>query len=351
MDLFFVLSGFLIGGILMGARDKEKFYSTFYLRRVHRIFPIYYVWIFLYVLIRVAVPEWIPKSLPIAANGIRHVPVYILFLQNWISQPFGTFDWFWFAITWSLAVEEQFYLLAPVLIRTLSRKSLIVTLCATVVLTPALRECVYRYTPHSDMYWYVLMPCRADSLAIGMLAAALWTNDASREFLKVKKRLVYGSVLFLSSGIPVLLKYFPGPTSHVAAVWGFSWLAFFYVAILLMVLVDSGGVLARAMRWRWLIRLGELSYCIYVIHLPIDGMLHAWLLRSSPSIATASGIAVTLLAAAITFGLAVLSWEYLETPMIRKGHRFRYGSWDRSSPALSALPGVGSSEAGSVAVR
>jgi peptidoglycan/LPS O-acetylase OafA/YrhL len=324
VDLFFVLSGFLIGGILLQARESENYYKIFYTRRLHRIFPIYYAWILLYFLIRTAGSHWIPNSMPTATAGIGHIPVYLLFLQNFIFMPIGTFDWYWLALMWSLAVEEQFYLVAPILIRSLSKVSLIVTLCSTVVLAPVLRELIYRFTSRSYAYWYTLMPCRADALAIGMLVAIAWKMDEIRSFLLARKQSVYKVLVFFSCGIPILLKYFPGPSYHFTVVWGYSWLAFFYVTLLLAILVDPNGKLGRLMRSRWLMRLGGVSYCVYLIHFPINGILHTVLLGSRPSIATLSGVSVTFLAAVLTFGLAILSWQHLEGPMVRRGHRYKY---------------------------
>ena len=337
VDLFFVLSGFLIGGILLRARDSQNYYSVFYLRRVHRIFPIYYLWIVLYFPIHIVGQNLIPNTIPGTEAGIRSISIYLLFLQNFISRPLD-FDWRWLAVTWSLGVEEQFYLIAPVLIRALSRVSLIYMLGITVVLAPVLRELVYRFSPHS-FYWTTLMPCRADTLAIGILAAIAWNDKSVRAFLSAKSKIIYRVLIFLFCGLPILLKYFPGPESQVTGVLGYSWLALFYVTLLFTVLVDSNGKLARIMRWRWLMKLGGISYCVYLIHIPINEILHASLLRSAPSIASLSGIGVTLLAVVLTLGIAVLSWKYFEEPMVRRGHRFRYNFKNLLSPAPVPLRG------------
>jgi peptidoglycan/LPS O-acetylase OafA/YrhL len=324
VDLFFVLSGFLIGGILLEARDSPNYYQTFYMRRVHRIFPVYYAWILLYVLIRIAGTRWIPGFLPVTTAGLTHLPVYVLFLQNFTHLPFGTFDWYWFLVTWSLAVEEQFYLIAPVVIRTLSRTSLTITLCATVALAPVLREVIFRFASPGNMYWNTLMPCRADALAIGMLAALAWKSGDIRSFLSRQKTPIYGALLFFFCGFLILLKYFPGTDNHLTAIAGFSWLALFYVTLLLSVLVNPNGILGRGMRSKWLMRLGVLSYCLYVVHVPINGILHAVLLGNRPSISTLPSAGVTLLATMVSLGIATLSWKYFEGPMVRRGHRYSY---------------------------
>src|ERR1700687_3590491 len=112
VDLFFVLSGFLIGGILVDARNSPSYFKTFYTRRFFRIIPIYYLWILAYiVLIGVAGAALRARSNSgvIMALG---TPIYahFFFLQNLMVLPFAGLAGAWFAHLWSLAVEEQFYL-------------------------------------------------------------------------------------------------------------------------------------------------------------------------------------------------------------------------------------------------
>ncbi len=233
VDLFFVLSGFLIGGILLNARNSQNYYRTFYLRRVNRIFPIYYAWILLYLLIRMTGMRGVGAAMPAAtsAGSLHHIPFYLLFLQNLTSMPFGTFDWYWLAVTWSLAVEEQFYFIAPVLIRTLSKRSIFIVLCATVVLTPVLRDLAYRVSSLDHVYLYILMPFRADSLALGMLAAVAWQDKKMRALFQSHRRAIYAALMVFFLGYLYLLKFSPGPSSHLTCVIGvflaclFLWLS------------------------------------------------------------------------------------------------------------------------------
>lgn len=107
VDLFFVLSGFLIGGILLDVKTTDTYYRTFYLRRFHRILPVYFLWLLLFAcglaLADPRVKGMFNQALPIWS--------YPLFLQNFAMAVQGTFGAQWLMVTWSLAVEEQFYLL------------------------------------------------------------------------------------------------------------------------------------------------------------------------------------------------------------------------------------------------
>ena len=334
VDLFLVLSGFLIGGILLDARDSPNYFRTFYLRRVHRILPIYYLWVSLFVVVKFSASRWLPSPITESAGAFHALPFYYLFLQNFLSQVHGTLGWYWLAVTWSLAIEEQFYLVAPLLVRFLSTRALVFTLVATVIFAPLLRALMYNHESailESKGYYYVLMPFRADALALGMLAAVAWKTPRAQTLLLSNRNIMKWVLLLLSLGLPILLKWFPGPTSHLTAVAGYSWLAMFYVVLLLCVLADREGILAQGMRWGFLMQLGGISYCVYLIHLLINGACHALILHSSPSIDSVQGVAVTLLAAALTWAIAKCSWRYFEGPLMRRGHRYSY--WRSPAPA------------------
>src|SRR5580704_13450860 len=141
VDLFFVLSGFLIGGILVDAHDSPNYFRAFYARRFFRIIPIYFAWVLLYVILTTLARRIVQIHSNSGRPEMAGIPVYIhfLFLQNvWPITYFGL-GGAWLSQTWSLAVEEQFYLISPWLIRSLSKGSLYLTLFAVIISTPFLR--------------------------------------------------------------------------------------------------------------------------------------------------------------------------------------------------------------------
>jgi peptidoglycan/LPS O-acetylase OafA/YrhL len=321
VDLFFVLSGFLIGGILLDERDAPHYFRAFYLRRVHRILPIYYGWTLLFaVVVLASFSGWFGLASP-DRGELWVVPVQLAFIQNLFSSwtPLQTK---WFAATWSLAVEEQFYLFVPLLIRWLPRRRLVAILVAIVCLAPFLRLLVFRYGPLDGPR--VLLPCRADALAMGALLAAGWRNVRFRDFLRTHERHLQISVLLLLAGVLAMLRSLIGGPNLVQATIGYTWMAVLFGGLLLLALAQSPGWFAAAMRWAWLRSLGEVSYCVYLVHFPFLFFAHQWITKSGPRLESWRDVGVTALALAATMGFAALSWRWLEKPMIRAGHRHSY---------------------------
>jgi peptidoglycan/LPS O-acetylase OafA/YrhL len=325
VDLFFVLSGFLIGGILLDARASSSYFQTFYTRRFFRIIPIYYLWIVAYiVLIGVAGAALRARS----NSGLLLAPdlsiySHFLFLQNLMVVPFAGLAGAWFSHLWSLAVEEQFYLVSPVVVRLFSMRLLAIFLGCVIVAAPLLRI-VLRVERTDPWLVSVLMPCRADSLAMGMLAAVFWRRDRFREWLSDHCGTLYALLAVLFAGVVALWKWSPQSQTRGMESIGFTWLAAFYIAILLLALARREGPIARLARMAWLRELGRVSYCIYIIHLAVNVIFHSLLRRASPATSDWRGVAVTLLAALATYGIAWCSWKFFEGPLVRLGHLSKY---------------------------
>ena len=325
VDLFFVLSGFLIGGILLEAKGSPRYFRTFYLRRIHRIFPIYYIWIVAYFLLAFTpLLHWV-GPLGIAVDKLTIIPVYILFLENtaWSRGP--AFRTGWLSGLWSLAVEEQFYLIMPAVVRFLSRRALVISLFLAIFGAPAARILVYKYiVPSHGAAPYILTPCRADALAMGVLLAVIWREERWKTWLHSHVGWLYGILGLLLAG--VLYLNFIGETQYgyTMTVWGYSCLDSFFAMLLLLALVVPRGFWASICRWPILIELGGISYCVYIIHGAVYEFCHSLLSTPSSGISSIRALVATVFAAAITWVIAKLSWRYLEHPMIRRGHRLRY---------------------------
>ncbi len=322
VDLFFVLSGFLIGGILLEARDSPNYFRTFYTRRVFRILPIYYLWTMLFAFV-VIVGVTFAGRLATSRHELLRIPVQLLFLQNiFIGMP--KFPWMWFGVTWSLAIEEQFYLVAPPFIRILSRRQLATALTAAIIMAPVLRFMLFRYWAPGSYVCAFLMPCRADSLSCGILLALCWREESFRDFA-VRNALIIQRVLaVLFLGVCGLFWWLVHPINPVTVTVGYTWLALFFSVVLLTVVSNKSGWLAAAMRWRFLGWLGGISYCVYLLHDAFNFFAHQLVFHADPRLYTIKHVVVSIAALLATLGVASFSWRFFEKPLIRIGHRYSY---------------------------
>ncbi|MBZ5502118.1 MAG: acyltransferase [Acidobacteriia bacterium] len=327
VDLFFVLSGFLIGGILLDARTSASYYSTFYARRFFRIIPIYYLWITAYIALAVFAGATIQRISNSGMAPSLGLPVYLhyLFLQNLPGGNLPGLAGAWFVPLWSLAVEEQFYLIAPLVVRFVSPRQLPRTLGAVIAFAPALRAFLNLAVGISPLIVGALwMPSRADALALGMLLAVIWRREHVRMWFQENIGLLYAAGGFLSLGVLSLWIWAYTPRSLGVQIPGYTCLAFFYACLLLIALLHSSGPLAALMRMAWLRELGKVSYCVYIIHEAVNVACHAVLLHKAPQISTAQGAAVTCCAAGLTYIAAKISYLLIEQPLLRRGHAFKY---------------------------
>jgi len=326
VDLFFVLSGFLIGGILLGARDSPRYFRTFYARRFYRIIPVYYLWILSFALLLLIGGPFLEAH---TRSGI--LPrldwwffAHILFLQNMWTVNYVTLAIWWFSHTWSLAVEEQFYLVAPLLVWLLPKKRLTAVLLSVMAAAPLCRVLVRSLVDSPAWPAYRLMPCRADALALGMLCAIFWRDAKFREWLSAKKRHLYAALSIFFAGTLILGIWFSNPNETLMQTVGYSWLAFFYALLLTVVLVDADGLIARIARMGWLRELGRVSYCLYIVHPAVGYFCFGFLLHDIIHFTGLRSGAVGLLAIALSYGVARISWIFFEQPLLRLGHLHKY---------------------------
>lgn len=321
VDLFFVLSGFLMGGILLDSRHNSYYFLRFYARRFFRIFPAYALIIFCSFLLIGAFHEqatdkysWlVSQSLPLNA--------YVLFVQNFWMSARNTLGPAPLAMTWSLAVQEQFYLTLPFLIRFLSRRQLVIVLIAGVALAPVLRLLIYNFWPNHIAACYVLMPCRADSLLLGVCAALAVRDERCQIFLAAHRRLLGLLIFVLAGGMGIILRYSQHIWSYRMLSIGWTWIALFFFCVLLYALTNQDSLLSKSLRSQLLARISILSYGAFLFHLLALGVVFSIFRSSPPVIANLGDLALTILGVILAFSISHLTWNYLEKPFIQLGYR------------------------------
>ncbi|MFB3915714.1 MAG: acyltransferase family protein [Terriglobales bacterium] len=160
VDLFFVISGYLITSILLGSRERPHYFRNFYARRGLRIWPLYYLLLIYIFAVTPHLGKWARQDVDLHQYPW---PYYALYIQNLVLKHLGSFA---LVITWSLCVEEQFYLLWPVVVRWCSRRKLEIGLLVVLVVELLLRY--YMKYSGNGMYGFITW-CRLDALAAGAL--------------------------------------------------------------------------------------------------------------------------------------------------------------------------------------
>lgn len=317
VDLFFVLSGFLIAGILIDNRERENYFRTFYIRRACRILPVYYLGLLLFTALgALSLYQYAPLERLLQVTAVPEWS-YWLFLQNVFMARYGTFGPEWLAVTWSLAVEEQFYLVLPLIVFLVPVRRLPYVFLGIIFMAIFLRAVM----PGGNAY--INMPWRADSLMAGALLAYLVRNPWFIDHVTGNKgrRLVYVvfGVLLGTALITNLSMQRP-----FNLVFTYLWLAFLYASLILIVLIDRNGMIAGLLRNRPLAWLGGISYAVYLIHQVVSLFLHGLLRDAAPVITNWQGASVTLLALVVTLLLSQLSYVLIERRAMQFGHRFQY---------------------------
>jgi peptidoglycan/LPS O-acetylase OafA/YrhL len=313
VDLFFVLSGFLITGILLDTKQSESYFKNFYARRCLRIWPLYYsALLFMFVL----VPLLRPSETRLIFDA-RSSPwwSYLFFAQNFLV-PIPSSATGLLGVTWSLAVEEQFYLVWPLVVRFCSQAQLRRIAIAAICLSPVLR---YYLSAH-QVNIYSNTFCRLDGLMAGALLA-LAVRSADFTPLNFVKRA--WAVFLVSAPLALVIE------SHHARWIGFSVIAAASVSFVYLALFSKNRCLRAILTNRFLVYTGTISYGIYVLQkIPLDVVKALHLDKHA--------VLAFLLATATTYAIASLSWKLLEQPFLRL-KRFFEGESGHQNPVADGL--------------
>ena len=332
VDLFFVLSGFLIGGILMDHRESKNYFKVFYIRRICRIFPMYFILLFGFLLLKSVIDNYTNPGSSWLIGGSFSLWPYITFLQNFYMAIGEYFRPHPLAVTWSLAVEEQFYLILPFILWTLPNKK-IPFVCLFLILSAPVIRTFIMIQPFSlnKSAALILLPSRMDSLLIGVVGAWLLRNDECRNILRNNVDFITIAFMVLFAGTLLFSIGNFGHLSLAMTPMGYTWLATLYLLLIFIGILSEKGwikLILTAMPLRWL---GRHSYTVYLFHLMFLGIFHYLISKSAPAIESNRGLLSSVSALIATILFAWISWAAIEKPFIRFGHRFRYAKADKKT--------------------
>ena len=319
VDLFFVLSGFLITGILYDTRESTNFFRVFYVRRALRLFPLYFFAV----------------SIVLLAAALLHTAI------SWVAIPFYIYGanimlairggvpnftpYFQCIHFWSLAVEEQFYSLWPLLVFFVRKRKTLMMVCAGGVLGALLFRIVLTRFEVSTWVLYAQLPSRMDALLAGaILALALrgprpdaW-RSRSRLYLLMGGGLLILAILFIRARSLIF-------SSGEMTSSGYSIFAGIYLCILALALIP-GTVPNRIGRASVLRFFGRYSYGLYVWHdlpSPVCVTWQGWFLRNIHPLVLGQTIYALAMLALFT-GVAFGSYHLLELRFLELKSRFKY---------------------------
>lgn len=306
VDLFFVLSGFLITGILLDApQTSGRYFQVFYLRRAVRIFPLYYAILIAVFLTRPAGPDspawyWLfASNLGASLKG------------DWLVSPEGVS----LSHLWSLAVEEQFYLVWPLIVRFACRKWLERICLGLLVIAPLVHFALH--FSGNPVAAYQFTATRLNTLGAGALLAIVWRDPARwRSWMLHAPRIGLAA-----AGISLLGLMFPRWISLVPfapLLWG----------ALLMQAMTPSSPWARLFSGRIPVTFGTYSYALYLLHYLMDPWLRHvlypdWIIPIAGNGAASLSLFMAV-ATALAFCASLLSWNLLEKPFLSLKRHFRY---------------------------
>ena len=308
VQMFFVISGFLITALLVEEYERNGTIrlGLFYVRRALRLFPA--LWLMLAVVVAVAALGLAPDS-PVGVTA-REAFAAFFYWENWY-RAFELGPRNLLTHTWSLSIEEQFYLVWPLLLiaglRWAPRYLLPLTIAGALASTAA-RTALWYELPGKRLYYGTDL--RADGLLAGCALALIWAKTGLRQFERVLPLLTLPSVVVL-----LLLLHFMNVNSRMTYQLGFLACDLAMVVLIGNVVLGSPAPLIRVLEQRTIVAIGKISYGLYLWHLPVFWIVteHVGGLRF---------LFLLPLEVGLTFAIAIASYRFVELPIVRQKARF-----------------------------
>jgi peptidoglycan/LPS O-acetylase OafA/YrhL len=322
VELFFVLSGYLITGILLDSKGSSHYFRNFYARRALRIFPLYYAVIAAYIFILLLLPS-------VQQFGLKPLPLgglyYWFYVSNWWFQQHQVLG-----VTWSLAIEEQFYLFWPLAVYLLNRRGLVIMCAINIAIATTFRILVYvanwQFIPWTATFLYL------DMLSFGALLASELRNDCV--FLTAWVKWWLAAIACV--GLLAVVAVERGPLGAGFAILGHLLAGILFGLLIAVAATGSGpGWLLRLASAPILRTFGKYSYAIYLFHTTIDATVRRGLFgaTTSGSVPMMFKVGSTQLVSQalywcfisfFTLGAAWISWNVFEKHFLKLKGRFRY---------------------------
>lgn len=324
LTTFYVLSGFLIGTILLRTKDKEHYFKNFYVRRALRVLPLYYFTVVVMVLLTIYTqPQYVSRLVPA-------LPYYLFYLNNIFHLVDGVKDIPYLGVTWSLAIEEQFYLIFPLVVYY-AKKETLVKICGALIGVSILTRILGAFFWHdviqmTNFFFYNTFT-RFEEISFGILVAVAftypeWKNRLSKIALPVFLVMFTATILvghFSETGVP-----HPLYGNVLLTVVGYTMASIFAAALVVsLTTLSESSVIRWIFRNKILIFWGKHSYAIYLYHMPV-GLLLLDLFWQSGYRGWYVYVSYVGLTFGITILIALLVWYLVEKPALDLKRYFEY---------------------------
>lgn len=321
VDLFFVLSGFLITGILLDSKGSSRYFSNFYARRTLRIFPLYFLYVLVFFHVAMPIGRLLHRGGFLDTSGEIW---YWFYLANWWNGAGHSIKYL--IHFWSLCIEEQFYFTWPLIVMLASRRVLKAICITFVVLSPLLRFIFTIHASTPPLYLYNFTPFRLEPIALGALVALLMREDRIPQSVDRTMRYLWIPALLAFGGMAIYAGT-TGLASVLISRFGYTCVDLMFASFIFFVARSvRRSRKVSFLRNRALRSCGKYSYGMYVLHMPIVIFLAVPLayLFSMVRINQPLGQVVVgiILGTALTYLAALISWNVLESPFLRLKKRF-----------------------------
>lgn len=330
VDLFFVLSGFLIIGILVDRQDSPNVFRVFYLRRIMRIFPPYFTLIAAYWIGY----AWFGESPAFNTHtgGWTQFLAQISFTWNWLMALTNGPVARAFSVTWSVAIEEWFYILAPWVIVALPQRHLASFLIAIGTISIVARAGFYLTFPKYGLAPYILPMFRLDGLCAGGLVALGVRSPRVLAFLGDRKAALALLSLLFAVSIPPAIAAIRSNLDFHMYMWGHTYLALAFATIIAWTYIARGGPSAAFLRARILRLFGRYSYTLYLFHPLFISTMFMLAGNEAELIYGYGDVLVALVAFAGSLAFAILFYQMIEARFLRAGRKYDYASKNARAP-------------------
>ncbi len=326
VDLFFVLSGFLITGILIRSKTEKNYFFNFYVRRFLRIFPLYYSMLFIFLIVVPHITYFRQFNYFTIVDGASYP--YWLFLMNYPS--FHSLTHQFLFVAWSLCIEEQYYLFVPAIVYLLNKERLLNFLLLVFTASFLIRTISF-FVFHTDAsVLYHSAYTRLEGIALGGILRLSFENNGLKNhrqrfasLFPLFALLVSGMVVFCKYIIvePVSLNYHP-----LMITFGYLLSSLMYGSLMTRCLIENkNGYTRTFFSTAFLRTTGKYSYAMYLFHPLAIGIAKAFLAKGylmfqldclkNDSLPVIAGML-------LTYAMSIASWNILEKPALQLKRRF-----------------------------